>query len=156
MYSSLLSGQRINGKATDTYKKSVPFQVKRWHVDEADTFSSPRTEMPEPPPRAIPSTSNDITIFAASPSTADLGRVMTSPPGSQLFDVNFPLPSDRLLHLIQYNVFRAFVHIKRILNTISLDPKTCPVFGPCLDDTTRYPPNPNIPSSLAPTFLQQT
>ncbi|RFN47294.1 hypothetical protein FIE12Z_8476, partial [Fusarium flagelliforme] len=36
------------------------------------------------------------------------------------------------------------------------DPTTCPVFGPCLDDTTRFPLNPNIPPSLAPTTLQLT
>ena len=72
----------------------------------------------------------------------------------QVINITLPLPSDQLLHLIQFNVYRAFISIKRTINTISLDPTTCPVFGPCLDDTTRYPPNPNILPSLAPTTLQ--
>lgn len=74
----------------------------------------------------------------------------------QLLNFNFPLPSDHLLHLIQYNVFRAFISIKRTLNTVSSDPTTCPVFGPCLDDTMHCPPSPNIPPSLVPTTLQLT
>jgi hypothetical protein len=74
----------------------------------------------------------------------------------QTLNFNFPLPSDHLLHLIQYNVFRAFISIKRTLNTVSSDPTTCPVFGPCLDDTMHYPPSPSIPPSLVPTTLQLT
>ncbi|KAF5983456.1 hypothetical protein FCOIX_3186 [Fusarium coicis] len=79
---------------------------------------------------------------------------MTIQSTSLPINTTFPLPSDQLLHRIQFNVYRAFISIKHTINTISLDPTTCPVFCPCLDDTTRYPPNPNIPSSLAPTPLQ--
>jgi hypothetical protein len=36
------------------------------------------------------------------------------------------------------------------------DPTICTINGPCRDDTTLYPVNPNIPPSLVPTPLQQT
>ncbi|EKG10034.1 hypothetical protein MPH_12908 [Macrophomina phaseolina MS6] len=75
----------------------------------------------------------------------------------------FPLSTDHLLHLIQYNVFRAFVSNKRTLNTLLTgwtdnppSPTTCPISGPYRDDTSVYPLNPNIPLSLVPTRLQQT
>ncbi|KAF6796337.1 hypothetical protein CSOJ01_13255 [Colletotrichum sojae] len=77
----------------------------------------------------------------------------------------FPLSTDHLLHLIQYNVFRAFVSNKHTLKHLltgwtracsPADPNTCPVSGPYRDDTSVYPMNPNIPSSLSPTHLQQT
>ncbi|KAL1856964.1 hypothetical protein Daus18300_010524 [Diaporthe australafricana] len=75
----------------------------------------------------------------------------------------FPLSSDHLLHLIQYNVFRAFISNKRTLNTLvagctdapSASLNTCLFSGPYRDDTTSYPLNPNIPLSLVPTRLQQ-
>ncbi|KAF6813574.1 hypothetical protein CMUS01_12812 [Colletotrichum musicola] len=77
----------------------------------------------------------------------------------------FPLSTDHLLHLIQYNVFRAFVSNKHTLKHLltgwtracsPADPSTCPVSGPYRDDTSVYPMNPNIPHSLSPTHLQQT
>lgn len=91
-------------------------------------------------------------VVRVSPPTAHVHPALALTP--QPF--TFPLSSDHLLHLIQYNVFRAFVSNKRILNTRLTDPTTCPVSGPCYDDTTLYPPNPDIPPSLAPTTLQQT
>jgi hypothetical protein len=68
----------------------------------------------------------------------------------------FPLPSDHLLHLIQYNVFRALLSNKHTLNTVPDDPTMCPITEPCLDDTTIYPSNPDIPPCLIPTTLQRT
>ncbi|KAJ9416852.1 hypothetical protein QL093DRAFT_2400219 [Fusarium oxysporum] len=124
--------QRIKGNDFGIDQVSSSFEVRRWRVDES------------------------VTAVQAPSSTDQLDQVMTIHSTPQPININFPLPSDQLLHLIQFNVYRAFISIKRTINTISLDPTTCPVFGPCLDDTTRYPPNPNIPSSLAPTILQQT
>ena len=135
----------------------------RWRVDEADISASQDADtettaahMPFPPSRTLPSTSEHAMILRASPPTAHPDQVTAVPSTPKPFDFSFPLSSDHLLHLIQYNVFRAFISIKRTLNTTSVDPTTCPVFGPCLDDTTRYPLNPNIPPSLAPTTLQLT
>lgn len=77
----------------------------------------------------------------------------------------FPLSTDHLLHLVQYNVFRAFVSNKRTLNTLltgwtdNMKPPsstTCPISGPYRDDTSLYPLNPNIPPALSPTRIQQT
>ncbi|KAH7174063.1 uncharacterized protein B0J16DRAFT_351292 [Fusarium flagelliforme] len=155
--------QRLKGKGTETYPGLPLFEVMRWRVDEVDSLTSQDADtesttahMPLPPSRILPSTSEHAIILRVSPSTAHPGQVKTMPSSPESFDLNFPLPSDHLLHLIQHNVFRAFISIKRTLNTTSVDPTTCPVFGPCLDDTTRYPLNPNIPPSLAPTTLQLT
>lgn len=75
----------------------------------------------------------------------------------------FPLSTDHLLHLIQYNIFRAFGSNKRTLNvlltgwTVYSPPviTTCPISGPYRDDTNVFPLNPNIPVALAPTLCQQ-
>lgn len=109
-----------------------------------------------PPCCSVSATAEQATGFTISQPITHLGQAATTGSAPQQFDFAFPLPSDHVLHLIQYNVFRAFISIKRTLNTVSSDPTTCPVFGPCLDDTMSYPPNPNIPSALAPTTLQLT
>ncbi|PCD31378.1 hypothetical protein AU210_011033 [Fusarium oxysporum f. sp. radicis-cucumerinum] len=128
--------QRIKGKDFGIDQVSSSFEVRRWRVDEVDDGCSQDTDTDSTavsinyhPPCTLPSTTKSV-IAVQAPSSTDQ-------PG-------------------QFNVYRAFISIKRTINTISLDPTTCPVFGPCLDDTTRYPPIPNIPSSLAPTILQQT
>jgi hypothetical protein len=155
-------GQRIKGKDFEIDQGSSSFEVRRWRVDEVDDFSqdketnSTTVSVSYAPSCTLPSTTKAITALRVPPSTGQLAEVLAIDSTHQPFNLSYPLPSDQLLHLIQYNVYRAFISIKRTLNTISLDPTTCPVFGPCLDDTTRYPPNPNIPSSLAPTKLQET
>jgi hypothetical protein len=74
---------------------------------------------------------------------------LTPPP------VIFPLSTNHLLHLVQYNVFHAFISSKRTLNTLFLggtnnppSPTTCLVSGPYHNNTIIYPLNPNIPLSL--------
>ncbi|KAJ4276290.1 hypothetical protein NW764_009755 [Fusarium oxysporum] len=162
-YSLLHLGQRIKGKDFGIDQVSSSFEVRRWRVDEVDDGCSQDTDTDSTavsinyhPSCTLPSTTKSVIAVQAPSSTDQPGQVTTLESAPQPINVNFPLPSDQLLHLIQFNVYRAFISIKRTINTISLDPTTCPVFGPCLDDTTRYPPNPNIPSSLAPTILQQT
>jgi hypothetical protein len=99
-----------------------------------------------------PSTAERTIVLRGSRPTAYIYPPLDLDPQPFLF----PLPSDHLLHLIQYNVFRALVSNKRILNTLPTDLATCSAIGPCRDDTTRFPLNPDIPSSLFPTNLQQT
>jgi hypothetical protein len=129
----------------------------RWRFDEIDTISQEKETNTTVYNRTLSFTNEDTTVVQESllpvPQPNQIVTVASTP---QSFNLYFPLPYDHLLHLIHYNVFRAFISNKRTLNTISLDPTTCPVFGPCLDDTTRYPPSPNIPSSLVPTTLQLT
>ncbi|KAM0340573.1 hypothetical protein ACHAPU_010410 [Fusarium lateritium] len=137
--------QRIKGKDIEKDQEVPPFEIKRWRIDEADSFSCENANADKTTP---PPTRHDTVLRL--PSREHLGQVTTS----RTSRLNFPLSSDHLIHLIHYNVFRGFITIKRILNTTSLDNTTCPVFGPCLDDTTRYPPKSNIPPSLAPTALQ--
>lgn len=98
-------------------------------------------------------------VLRGPPSTAPVHAQTSLTPPSLIF----PLSTDHLLHLVQYNVFRAFVSNKRTLNTLLTgwtdyppSPTTCPISGPYRDDTMVYPLNPNIPLSLAPTRLQQT
>ncbi|KAM0288933.1 hypothetical protein ACHAO9_006441 [Fusarium lateritium] len=155
--------QRLKGKDGAVEQQLPSFGVRRWRVDEVDSISSQDTDadvtticISHPPCHTIPSTTEQGIIFLSSSPEAGLDRVITTGSASQPLDFNFPLPSDQLLHLIQYNVFRAFISIKRTLNTVSSDPTTCPVYGPCLDDTIRYPRNPNIPAALVPTPLQLT
>ncbi|KAJ4116131.1 hypothetical protein NW768_011103 [Fusarium equiseti] len=155
--------QRLKGQGTETDPKLPAFEVMRWRVDEFDNFTSQdagaettTADMSFPPSGTLPSTSEHSMILRVSSPTAHPDQVTIMPSSTKTFDLHFPLPSDHLLHLIQHNVFRAFISIKRILNTRSFDQTTCPVFGPCLDDTTRYPLNPNIPPSLVPTPLQLT
>ncbi|CAJ0544324.1 Ff.00g035600.m01.CDS01 [Fusarium sp. VM40] len=153
--------QRLKGKDAEVGQDILPFEVRRWRLDEIDSSSQDtNVDMTmcksRPPHLTVPATAEEATLFPTSQTTAHLDQVVTTGSTPQPIDFAFPLPSDHLLHLIQYNVFRAFISIKRILNTVSPDPMTCPVFGPCLDDTMRRPPNPNIPPSLAPTTLQLT
>ncbi|KAJ4007476.1 hypothetical protein NW752_007544 [Fusarium irregulare] len=155
--------QRLKGNSTETDQGLPLFEVMRWRVDEDESFTSrdAHTEMTTahmsfPPSRISPSTSEHTMIHEVLQPTAYSDQVAITSSSPESFDLNFPLSSDHLLHLIQYNVFRAFISIKRTLNTTSVDTKTCPVFGPCLDDTTRHPLNPNIPPSLTPTTLQLT
>ncbi|GJC88642.1 hypothetical protein ColLi_11480 [Colletotrichum liriopes] len=138
---------RIKEQDPGSVQTSLPFQVRRWRLDEPDdcafqdapsaskgatsTYISPR------PPRA----QNSISMF--TPERAGI--------------LQGPLPTTA------YNVFRAFVSNKRTLNTLLTgwtdappSPTTCPISGPYRDDTTVYPLNPNIPFSLVPTYLQQT
>ncbi|KAJ5911125.1 uncharacterized protein N7473_000428 [Penicillium subrubescens] len=66
----------------------------------------------------------------------------------------FPLSLDHLLHLIQYNVFRAFIFNMHALNTVPADSTICTMASPCRDDTALYPLKPDIPPSLIPIALQ--
>ncbi|KAF5693102.1 hypothetical protein FDENT_2244 [Fusarium denticulatum] len=153
--------QRIKGKVFEIDQGPDSFEIRRWRVDEVDDDASQDKDTDSTTVSttyhasyALPCTAESATAVQAPSSTDQNDQVMTIHSTSQPINITFPLPSDQLLHLIQFNVYRAFISIKRTINTISLDPKTCPVFGPCLDDTTRYPPSPNIPPSLAPTALQ--
>ncbi|KAH7000767.1 hypothetical protein EDB80DRAFT_724439 [Ilyonectria destructans] len=155
---------RLKDKDAETVQGSRPFEIRRWRVDEQDADTSPKpasesattTHISLRPPRTYigtsPSTAERAMVLRVSPHTAHVHPALAL--SSQPF--TFPLSSDHLLHLIQYNVFRAFVSNKRTLNTRLTDPTTCPVSGPHYDDTTFYPPKPGIPPSLAPTTLQQT
>ena len=152
------------------------FQVRRWRLDEPDdfpsqdaslasksaaaTYISPR--LPHSHAKTSESMPKNAGMIRGPPSAA---LVHTQTPQTPLTppSVIFPLSTDHLLHLIQYNVFRAFVSNKRTLNTLLTggtdnppSPTTCPISGPYRDDTAVYPLNPNIPPSLVPTCLQQT
>ncbi|KAL2800566.1 hypothetical protein BJX66DRAFT_332131 [Aspergillus keveii] len=163
------TGLRLKDKDTGAGQGSRPYHVRRWRLNELDDYppqgtslaseSATTTHTISPgPPR---------TYTGSSPSTAERTIVLRgSPPpaGAHIYQPStldpqpflFPLSSDHLLHLIQYNVFRAFVSNKRTLNTLPTDLATCSATWPCRDDTTRFPLNPNMPLSLIPTNLQQT
>lgn len=143
-------GLRTREQDRGSVQTSRPFQVRRWRLDELDDC----------PSQGASSALNGIISTYVSPrpppTTVHAQTSLTPPP------FIFPLSTDHLLHLIQYNVFRAFVSNKRTLNTLLTgwtdnppSPTTCPISGPYRDDTTVYPLNPNIPLSLVPTRLQQ-
>ncbi|KAH7349151.1 hypothetical protein BKA66DRAFT_563481 [Pyrenochaeta sp. MPI-SDFR-AT-0127] len=150
-----------------------PFQVSRWRLDEPDDGSSQNTSsgskdatttyvFSRPPPTNVSTsmlTPKCAAVLQKPRHSATIHAQTSLTPPS----VIFPLSTDHLLHLVQYNVFRAFVSNKRTLNTLLTgwtnsppSPTTCPISGPYRDDTSVYPLNPNIPLSLVPTRLQQT
>ncbi|KAJ8062471.1 hypothetical protein OCU04_009004 [Sclerotinia nivalis] len=164
---------RIREQDPGSVQTSRPFQVRRWRVDEPDDCPSQdapsasegatATYISPPPPHTYVSTSmftpERAGVLRGPPPIAPLHAQTSLTPPS----FTFPLSTDHLLHLVQYNVFRAFVSNKRTLNTLLTgwtdyppSPTTCPISGPYRDDTTVYPLNPNIPLSLVPTRLQQT
>ncbi|KEY66068.1 hypothetical protein S7711_08886 [Stachybotrys chartarum IBT 7711] len=172
--SKLIGFEGLRNRVQDlgSIQTSRPFQVRRWRLDEPDdsptqdasavsigaaatnvSYQTPRTRV-----SASVSTQDRASVVRGASSTnsgcAQAG--LTTP-------FFFPLSTDHLLHLIQYNVFRAFVSNKRTLNILLTgwtgpppSPTTCPVSGPYRDDTAVFPLNPNIPFSLAPTRLQQS
>lgn len=135
------AGLRMREQDPASVQTSRPFQVRRWRVDEPDDFPSP-----------------DASTSISRPHPHPHAHTPLTPPAFV-----FPLSTDHLLHLVQYNVFRAFVSNKRTLNAFFTgpaksppSPTICPISGPYRDDTTVYPLNPNIPPTLVPTRLQQT
>ncbi|GFF59842.1 hypothetical protein IFM51744_10069 [Aspergillus udagawae] len=164
---------RIREQDPGSVQTPRQFQVRRWRLDELDgcpsqdvstalkgataTYISPRR----------PHTHVSASMFTPERAGVPRGPPPPTPVHTQTAltvpSFIFPLSTDHLLHLIQYNVFSAFVSNKRTLNTLLTgwtdnppSPTTCPISGPYRDDTTVYPLNPNIPLSLVPTRLQQT
>ncbi|KAB2099239.1 hypothetical protein AG0111_0g12566 [Alternaria gaisen] len=146
---------------------SRPFQVDRWRLDELDDLL---IDAEESATKELITKDGNVVNSIATPRRTVVFRdsllcistlvptTLNPPP------MVFPLSTDHLLHLVQYNVFRAFVSNKRTLNALlkgwSYDkPYTecpvCPISLPYTDDTNIYPLNPNIPPSLFPTRLQQ-
>ncbi|GKT47484.1 uncharacterized protein ColSpa_07665 [Colletotrichum spaethianum] len=166
-------GLRIKGQDPGPIQTSRPFQVRRWRLDEPNNCPSQDAssalkcttamQISSRPPPTQDSTSRftperTYVLRGPPPNAAVHTQTSLTPPS-----FIFPLSADHLLHLVQYNVFRAFVSNKRTLNTLLTgwtdnppSPTTCPISGPYRDDTTVYPLNPNIPLSLVPTRLQQT
>lgn len=166
-------GVKVKGQDLITRPKPRPYVVERWHLDDTDYSPSvPATtqtscEITTEVDRQVLSAHVNISALASERAVvleAPQSRLSCSdqtpltPPS-----IIFPLSTDHLLHLIQYNVYRAFVSNKRTLNVLLTgwsekpsSPTTCPIGGPYRDDTSVYPLNPNIPLCLRPTHLQQT
>ncbi|KAH7112512.1 hypothetical protein B0J11DRAFT_186065 [Dendryphion nanum] len=155
---------RLLDNGVGTVQRSHPFKVRRWRLDEPDDCSlqesSPASEsaatthISQPPSTYSGISSSTVertVVFRGSPPTAHIHPSIPLDP--QPF--TFPLSSDHLLHLIQYNVFRALVSNKRALNTVPSDLAICPATGPYRDDTILNPLNHSTPPSLLPTTLQQ-
>lgn len=151
-------GLRIKEQNSGSVETSRLYQVRRWRLNDPDDCPSQNTSSTSKGTTAIVERAR---AFQGSPSTASVHAQTSLTPPSFIF----PLSTDHLLHLVQYNVFRAFVSNKRTLNTLlkgwtatdtPASPTTCPLSGPYRDDTSVYPLNPNIPLSLFPTRLQQT
>lgn len=159
------TGLRLKGKGAEDGQKLRPFEIRRWRLDEHDVAFPEETspalggassthESPQPLHTYIESSSHttEHTIYPReSRLTAHHWPSSTLDP--QPF--TFPLSSDHLLHLIQHNVFRAFITNKRALNIPGGDPTNCQISGPYRHDTSFHPLHTNIPPSLAPTTLQQ-
>ncbi|KAF1966870.1 hypothetical protein BU23DRAFT_584195 [Bimuria novae-zelandiae CBS 107.79] len=143
---------RMRGQDPGSVQTSLPFHVKRWRLDEFDDSALQNASSTSKGTRVskLVSTSRRAGIPAhAEPSL--------SPPA-----IIFPLSTDHLLHLVQYNVFRAFICNKRILNLFQscsqdpLAPSICPISRLYHDDAIVYPLDSNLPRALVPTQLQLT
>jgi hypothetical protein len=156
------TGLRLKDKDAGAVQGSRPFQVWRWRLNELDDHPPQGTLLASGSAATTHISPGPSRSYAgSSPSAAERTIVLRgSPPAAHIYQdpepFLFPLSSDHLLHLIQYNVYRAFVSNKRTLNTLPTDLATCSTTWPCRDDTTRFPLNPNMPLSLIPTNLQQT
>ncbi|KAI5366464.1 hypothetical protein Slin14017_G041040 [Septoria linicola] len=153
---------RLKEHAAELPEDGRPFQVSRWRLDEAEEdFSHVRSSAPE-------NTTSFTRVQLSADNCLRIAKFTYGPGGANhtwLVEpiMMFPLSTDHLLHLVQHNVFRAFVSNKRTLNTLLTgwidappSPGTCPISCPRYrDDTTVYPLNPNIPPTLVPTPLQQ-
>ncbi|KAL0930049.1 uncharacterized protein CTRU02_214869 [Colletotrichum truncatum] len=162
--------QRVKEQEQTSAQAPSPFQVRRWRLDELD--DCPSQDAPSESKNATDmynvrqSTHNTSRRISVRPRIFH-GRISTTPV-HEVASINpasfiFPLSTDHLLHLVQYNVFRAFISNKSTLNFLLKgwtnklpSPDDCPISGPYRDDTMVYPLNPNIPVSLVPTRLQQT
>ncbi|OQE11854.1 hypothetical protein PENFLA_c071G04711 [Penicillium flavigenum] len=156
---------RLRIREQGSVQTSRPFQIRRWRLDEPD--EGPSQDASSTSKGAIPTRPPHTHLSTSTFTPERAGVLRGTPPTTQTSltppSIIFPLSTDHLLHLVQYNVFRAFVSNKRTLNTLLTgwtdkppSPTTCPISGPYRDDTNVYPLNPNIPLSLAPTRLQQT
>ncbi|KAI3540740.1 hypothetical protein CABS01_03142 [Colletotrichum abscissum] len=135
---------------------SRPFEVRRWRLDEFDNDASQNVSSASGSESKPAAECACVIQGPLSPTAANAQKPLNPP------SFIFPLSTDHLLHLVQYNVFRAFVANKRTLNILLTgqtnkpsSPTTCPISGPYRDDTCVYPLNPNIPPCLIPTRLQQ-
>lgn len=161
---------RLRTKEQDlsrTIRNPRPFQVMRWRLDAPNDLGDTNGTV-------ITSSTNNRSPGTHSTALAPRAAVEAVRQPQSRTQTNltppsiiFPLSTDHLLHLVQYNVFRAFVSNKRTLNLLltgwtetALIPfsssTTCPISGPYRDDTSVFPLNPNIPAALAPTPFQQT
>ncbi|KAJ6124015.1 hypothetical protein N7471_011332 [Penicillium samsonianum] len=132
---------RLKGRDSGNVQESRPFRVRRWRLDEPDH---------------IPSQGISLASERATTTSFSLLPPHTPPLNLDPQPFTFPLSSDHLLHLIQYNVFRALISNMRTLNTLPAHSTICTMASPCRDDTALYPLERDIPPSLIPTALQQT
>ncbi|OQD89318.1 hypothetical protein PENSOL_c064G03543 [Penicillium solitum] len=154
---------RLKDRDSGAVQEPRPFQVRRWRLDELDHCPRQKVSLASERAATTPfSPQTPHTYTGISPSTAKRTIVRPGssptahihpPPTSDPQPFTFPLSSDHLLHLIQYNVFRALVSNKRTLHILPPDSTICTITLPCRDDMTLYP---DIPPSLVPTTLQQT
>lgn len=157
------AGLQLKGKDAGAGRKLRPFEIKRWRLDEHDVDFTEKTSpglgsasaahiYPRPLHACLGSSSlnTEHTNF-----TREYQFTANHAPSST-FDpqpCTFPLSSDHLIHLIQHNVFRAFIANKRTLTITAGDPTKYFIAGLHCDDPSLHP---NIPPSLAPTTIQQT
>jgi hypothetical protein len=154
---------RIREQVSISAQRSRPFQVTRWRLDEHfdDTKSTAAVSISNRPLSSHMRASPPDIVTEKGEAIGrpnSLTQTTLTPPS-----LTFPLSTDHLLHLVQYNVFRAFVSNKQTLNLLltgqadrRMSPTTCPISGPYRDDTCVFPLNPNIPVALTPTLYQQT
>jgi hypothetical protein len=133
-------GQRLKDAEEETNPRQRPYRVHRWRFKEHDVSSRASSRHPDSLPDE-PRTS----IYCPSHGT----------------ELRFP--TDNLIHLIHYNVFRALISNKRILDLLTASEKpfaNLPVSyhsnWRCLAKTTIHAVHFSIPVCLVPTVQQMS
>lgn len=142
------TGLRLKGRDSKNVQESRPFPVRRWRLDEPDHIPSQEISLASERATTTPFSLRLPRTYTGTPRSTEPVNLDPQP-------FTFPLSLDHLLHLIQYNAFRALISNMRALNTVA-DSTICTIASPCHDDTALYPIKRDIPPSLIPTALQQT
>lgn len=135
-------GSRLKECEVQQCSSRHPFPIYRWRMQrpEGHTTNSPS------------SLSEQLGLTAVR-------NGLERPP-----ELEFPLsPDHHLLHLIHYNVFRALVLNKNIIDRLAKRSQAPPQFinvsglhGPCWQHVRTRSTNPSLPASLCPTQIQMT
>ncbi|KAJ6010033.1 hypothetical protein N7522_005049, partial [Penicillium canescens] len=154
-------------KAQNPKSGQRPYRVDRWRVannkvsQPNDNISTSMNELANQTPfrQNIGSVIEFAPVSGHSHQRSGVAAISAQSDKSP--QIQFPLPSDHLLHLIHYNVFRALVSNKDVLRNFatiitSNDDVDNPQRGRRLCDgpTVIHPLYPGPPSSLFPTSLQ--
>lgn len=134
------TGLRHRDKTAPKIAKSISrYRVDRWRIDEHE-YQTAVEAAAQVQPSKVPTTDHDIDDIPAQ-----------APPAT------FPLPSDQLLHLIQYNVLRALGRNKETLSALAVEycaVQSTRITSSFPNHSVIWPASPTLSTCLSPTARQ--